>query len=289
MNLEERKKNYSYHHKNAKLIECSINLLQENIKDLYIEEYLVSNMSLSEDVIEIKKKQCIRNRDAYVKLLVGVVVSWSEELLKRLLYEKDGFTDEQITKVHQLKDSRQKWLTILKISFCNFFFKYKKGDSLYAKIKSPEKESKINKSVRLKYLEVKLLIEEEIFPTIDLRNKVQHGEWLYAFEAPDSLKYDKKLTGLIRKQNIRTVQTKILDIVAVYKMINDIVTYKKNNEFVLNKDSTPFEHFFDINCHRIERNKMNLKHLNEKVYSVSKKRRKSCFLKLIEHEIGHFC
>jgi hypothetical protein len=263
MNIIERKNNYNYHHKNIKLIEHSIDLLQRNIKDSYIDEYNIGQSSFNDDLKNKKKILCIEDREAYVRLLVGVVVSWSEELLKRLLYEKNGFEDEQIIRIHKLKDARQKWLTIFKVSFCSSFFTYDLNDPLYTKIKNPESESKIKTTTKLRYQEVKSLIENEIFPTIDLRNKVQHGEWLFAFEPPFSLKYDPNLTGLIRKQNIRVIQTKINDITAIYKMIKDIVTYDNKNIFSLNKKSTPFEYFFDINCHRIEHNKENLKYLNE--------------------------
>lgn len=266
MNQKERKNNYDYHHKNIKLIEHSIGLLQRNIKDSYIEEYVISQLSLTSPLKEKRQNQCTQNREAYVRLLIGVVVSWSEELLKRLLFEKEGFKEEQIIRIHQLKDARQKWLTIFKVSFCSSFFPYDQNDPLFTKINKLESESIIKRSTRLKYQEVKTLIEDEIFPAIDLRNKVQHGEWLFAFEPPYSIKFAQDLTGQIRKQNIRTIQTKINDITTIYKMIKDVVTYDTNSIFSLNEKSTPFEHFFDINCHRIEHNKENLNYLNEKVY-----------------------
>jgi hypothetical protein len=261
----EKINNYNYHHKNVKLIEHSITLLQNNIKESYINEYNIDRLAMEDSLKFIRKSECIKNRDAYVKLLIGIVASWSEELLKRLLYEKDGFKNEQIKYIHLLKDARQRWLTIFKVSFCNPFYIYNVGDPLFSAITDPEKEKNIKKSARLKYGEVKTLIEEEIFPIIDLRNKVQHGEWLYAFEPPNSINHSSELTGLIRRENIRSIQTKIKDITTIYKMIKDVVTYN-NKEFTLDKKSTPFEHFFDINCHSIEHNKENLYYLNEKVY-----------------------
>lgn len=266
MTTPERIKNYQYHHKNIKLIEHSICLIKDNIKDTYIKEYEIDSDFKNSSTKSHFKKIITTNRNAYIKLLLGIVASWSEELLKRLLYEQNAFTNEQILGIHKLKDARQKWVITFKISFCKQFFSVTKSDPLFMKIQNPESESKINKSLRNKYLDVKNLIEKEIFPVIDLRNKVQHGEWEFAFTPPHSIAFDQQITTLIRRENIRTIQTKVNDIKAIYRMITDLGTYNKQNKFNLDKKSSPFEYFFDSNYERIEFNNKNLNTFTEKKY-----------------------
>jgi hypothetical protein len=264
-----KKDSYDKHHKNIKLIEHSINLLQKNIKNTYIQEYEIEQSSKSLVLKKQIKEKFSLDRDAYLKILLGVITSWSEELIKRLLFENNAFKSEQIIKIHLLQDARQKWQMTFKVAFCNAFLTYSASDPLYKKISNPENEKKIKRSLRIKFLDTTDLIKDEIFPVIDLRNKVQHGEWLFAFEPPHSIKFDGPLTGKIRKENIRTIQTKINDIETLYKMIKDVATYNGTKDFKLGKKTNPYEYFFNQNYERIEFNKENLKNLTEKKYRQS--------------------
>jgi hypothetical protein len=260
MEAKTRADNFLAHHQNVKLIEQGIALIQGDIKHTYIEEYIVSQSKRKTKGDDIKRIQ--RNRVAYVRILSGIIVSWSESLLKRLIHEPNAFLPEQIDKFHKLQDAREKWRLILKMSFCNKFLKIDPTDPTFTKITRPEDIPTIKKSLRLKYASVHDLISNEIFPSIDLRNKVQHGEWKIAFNPPHSIVKDGPLTAKVNKQNIRTLQTLIHDIESIYKMIVDIATFSGTKTFNLG-NSTPFEHFFDGNYERIEANKKNLLALNE--------------------------
>lgn len=263
MDAKTRVKNFQSHQKNIKAIEFGLNLIQENIRKTYIDEYnWINHLPVDSKKVEYVKE----SRTAYLRILTGLIVSWSEELLKRLIHESNAFKPLQILRFHELKDSRQKWTLILKLSFCNQFIKFDQNDPLYENIKKPEDHTKINRSIRAKYKDVNNLIENEIFPSIDLRNKVQHGEWKIAFTPPVSISTDQQLTTAIHIQNIRTLQTRINDITAIYQMIKDLATFSQSKTFKLNNKTSPFEHFFDKNYERIEANRNNLKALNEAEY-----------------------
>jgi hypothetical protein len=260
MDAKTRSLNFQSHQKNIKSIEFGLELIQQKIRESYIQEYLC-------DPTKIKQVAFIKeSRLAYVRILTGLIVSWSEELLKRLIHEANAFEPLQISRFHELKDSRQKWTLILKLSFCNQFIKFDQNDPLYTRITEPENHKTIKKSIRGKYKDVFDLLSNEIFPAIDLRNKVQHGEWKIAFTPPLSIAIDQQITTAIYVQNIRTLQTKINDIKAIYQMIKDLATFTNLYSFKLNQNISPFEHFFDKNYERIEANKDNLIALNEAKY-----------------------
>jgi hypothetical protein len=254
MDLKIRHKKYLFHHKNVKAIELAIKLMMENVKKSYLSEFELNKSKFKDD--KIKKSLILESRLVYTRILSGLLVSLSEEMLKRLLFEPKAFKEQQIIKIYEIRSLAVKWKTVFKIAFCNQFVKYDQNDPMYKRIEIPENEISIKKSTREKYKNVMLLLENEIFPMIDLRNKVQHGEWKYAFTPPNSFDYNENLTHELYKENIRTIQTKLNDIKVIYKMIKDLATFSIN--FKLNLELNPFEHFFDINYERIERNKKNL-------------------------------
>jgi hypothetical protein len=263
MDSSSKALNLRHHQQNIKLIEEGIKLMQKDIKLTYIREQEIVDEST---VNWMQQKEVIKqNRIIYVRILSGLIVSWSEQLLKRLILEAGAFKPEQVDKFHQLQNSRHKWTTIFKLAFCNSYLPYDPVDPLFSNIREPESITSIRRSARDKYVSVLRVINEEIFPVIDLRNKVQHGEWKIAFDQPHSINRDTNLTAQVNRQNIRTLQTLIHDIQAIYKMIKDVATFR-GGSFNLSSRATPFEYFYDKNFERIESNKKNLTTYPESQY-----------------------
>jgi hypothetical protein len=255
MDSSSKALNLRHHQQNIKLIEEGIRLMQKDIKQTYIQEQQIIDESPANWMME--REMFKQNRTIYVRVLSGLIVSWSEQLLKRLILEAGAFKPEQVDKFHQLQNSRHKWTAIFKLAFCNSYLPYDTADPLFTNIREPENITSIRRSARDKYVSVLRVINEEIFPVIDLRNKVQHGEWKIAFDQPHSINRDTNLTAQVNRQNIRTLQTLIHDIQAIYKMIKDVATFR-GGSFNLSSGATPFEYFYDKNFERIESNKKNL-------------------------------
>jgi hypothetical protein len=255
--MKKNKTPFYQHHENIKLIEAAIKLMIDDVKQTIIDKY-ENDFTVNIYLKEVNKTKLKQKQDAYTKILLGLIISWTEELTKRLLYEPNAFKKEQITEILAIESSPDRWKVVFKVAFYNCFRKnYDVINPLYKGVDIDELA--ISKSLRIKYNAVAATIEDEIFPAIKLRNKVQHGEWVNAFDK-DTLEYSQPL----KNENIRTIQVKINIIKAIYKMMKELATYNPKDlyllkqKFKLDNKSSPFEYFFDKNYEIIETNKKHL-------------------------------
>ncbi len=231
-----------YHHENVKILEDAIEQIQSNLRSEFVKEYYAQR----------NEKQKIKRKIAiYTRIVSGLVVSWCEEIIKRLYHENNAFTEEQIEILHT-HNLQQKWEIAFKIAFCKAYNVRNPLSSPIYKDIDPLQATNVSRSAKDKYQNVRSLIEVELLPAFNLRNKVQHGEWLKAFEPPNSLNFSPELTANVNKENIIMLQTKINQFKAVYQMIHDLAVFKQGNNTVT------FERDFDDNYERIESNRRHL-------------------------------
>ena len=232
---------YKYHQENVLAIQQGMKYTLENIKNGIINEHL-SNESH-------QKRRHKRYVLIQTRILSGLVVSWSETIIKRLYYEPNAFSDIQIQKLHEL-NLQQKWEFALKVAFCKAYNVGPSNDTPLFNHIDIESQTNIPRSARDRYRHIKNLITNELLPAINIRNKVQHGEWLKAFEPPNSLEFSRELTRDVNREDIISLQTKINQFKAIYQLIHDLAVFKQGNAAVT------FERDFDKNYHRIESNRI---------------------------------
>lgn len=235
-----KQKMYKYHQENVLAIQQGMKYTLENIKSGIIKTHLSNNISESK-----KHKRYILIQ---TRILSGLVVSWSETIIKRLYYESNSFSDLQIEKLHEL-NLQQKWEFALRVGFCKSYnCSYSNASPLFNHI-NIESQTSIPRSARDKYKHIVNLIVDELLPAINIRNKVQHGEWIKAFTTPNSLEFSGELTRDINKEDIISLQTKVNQFKAIYQLVHDLVVHKQGNETIT------FERDFDKNYQRIENNR----------------------------------
>ena len=234
--MTEREKNFKYHQENVLAIEEGIGFTMYNIKKGIIQEHK-SNSS-------IEKKKMKRYVIIQTRILSGLIVSWSEEIIKRLYFEPNAFSDIQIEQLHKL-NLQQKWESALKVAFCKAYnIRTLNSSPMFIGVEI-ETQNNVSRTARDRYFRVLSLIEDQLVPAINIRNKVQHGEWLKAFNPPHSLGFNPEMTGNINRENIVVLQSKINQIKALYQLIHDLAA---GNSY------STFDRDFDRNYMRIESN-----------------------------------
>src|SRR5690606_7120476 len=93
------------------------------------------------------------------------------------------------------------------------------------------------------YLELRDIIADNLVPNFLIRNKVQHGEWEYAFKPRYSAEFSQDITDKINKENIVTTTSRYILVNAIYQMIVDLGRFRSNS-FALDSMLTPFEYFY---------------------------------------------
>lgn len=235
----DRKKMYKYHQENVLALQQGIKYTLENIKEGIIKKHLSKT---SYENKKYKKYILIQKR-----ILSGLIISWSENIIKRLFYEPNTFSDSQIQMLHKHKP-RQQWKYALQIAYCKAYdINVDYSRPLY-KVDIVA-QTNVPRTARHKYNDIYKLIKDEIIPAMDIRNKVQHGEWFKAFEPPNSLVLSQKFTQAVNKENIIILQTRINQFKTIYQLIHDLAVSKDNNR------RRTFERDFDKNYDRIESNR----------------------------------
>jgi hypothetical protein len=261
-------------------------------------------------LLELQIKTCIRNLgkcsedekrqkieeeiELYTKLLSGAVIIWCECLIKALFYEPGAFKEEQINRLLSRQTSlEQKWQLALNCAFFKSHYQsLEKYDEEYKPTEPIPKDDTIKKLPnyndikKLKELIGKIEDGEEplktaLVPAIDIRNKIQHGDWVYAFKEatfnPDkTLKeapiYDDATTSKVNDENILTLRIKRNSFRMIYQLIKDLVVFKQYGKYRGNKgtspDSTPFQGNFRKMYKKILYNQTLLENANYDKYKA---------------------
>lgn len=239
--MTDKEKYYKWHQENVLAIEEGLGFVMGNIKNGIIQEHLAKSTG--------ERKKAKRYVLIQSRILSGLIVSWSEEIIKRLFYEPNAFSEIQIQKLHEL-NLQQKWEFALKTAFCNAYnLRNPSGQPLYNGI-DIENHTSVSRTARDRFRHIMNLINDELLPAINIRNKVQHGEWIKAFNPPNSLSFSPNLTGEINRENIVVLQTKINQFQAIYQLIHDLAA---------GSNASTFERDFDRNYKRIESNRQLLR------------------------------
>ncbi len=167
---------YERRRQNVQKINDAITLLELQIKTC------IRNL---ENCSNISEKQKVENKiELYTNLLAGAVIIWCETLIKALFYEYGAFEEEQITQLLDKKKSlEQKWTLALS---CAFFKAYSgqpyNPTSPITKKNTILSLNTIHQSEKDKFAKLYDLIELRLCPAIKIRNKIQHGDWVFSFK-----------------------------------------------------------------------------------------------------------
>jgi len=255
MNAAQKISHFQKYNINIKFLEQGINLIEKEIKS----KLIAAEIETASD-----KKEKLNNEISILnRIQLGNIISWSEVLIKRLLFEPNAYYQEQIELIINERGLGNKWRLCFKQAFIKAFnlSSYNPTNPNYSGIHI-NSHSPISLDLVTKYNNVKDSISLDLIPNIDLRNKVQHGEWKNAFKKPAPSSglgniplFEPSLSIQLESLNLLILKNKINNLKALYKLIKDLATFKKYGQFKLDNSITPFEYFFNQNYNRIHQNR----------------------------------
>jgi len=227
--------------------------------------------SAIKEIDSMLSKTISKNEESLIqplKRIYGILIGiWAECRLNKLLYEKFGFNDIHRKNIRSGDNIFEQWQISVEIAFC---VNYK-----------PEDLFQLPFSARTKLDEILKMLEEDLKPIIEIRNKLAHGQWVYPFNNECTQIEEKKKKDLI-DENFLTLRWKKELISRIAVIINNLVTSKEH-----------FENDFDNNYKEIEEIKKKLKrYSNNKYYSEYIKNKQENYQKHRTHEdffIPAFC
>ncbi len=243
MTRNEIKIYFDYHNSNMKYLKIGYDEIRNQIKLFYKSTDKNGNLIYNFEDSDIRKIYIRKKEQSFNRILSGIQVSWAEESLKRLLYEKDLLNDNQRNYILK-KPLIEKWLETFKIIFCIAYDLMPANDEFCSQVDIKRERNNLGNELVEQYLLLRKIISENLTPNFAIRNKVQHGEWNFAFEAPISEVFSQTLTDKIKKENIVTTTSRYLIVNSIYNMIVDLGRFRSNS-FALDSITTPFEYFYE--------------------------------------------
>lgn len=208
---------YKHHIKNIKEIEGAISLVELDLR-----RYI----SIQQENHTYK----------YTKLLSYLITCWTEVRILKLAYEQNGFSQIERETIISANTLNNKWVTALNIAI----------SKAYRINKNIDIPAQLPFTARSRYNELISLILNDLLPSIEIRNRIAHGQWKIAF-SNDLKSISPQLTGALRQENIVNLQLKKKLLIGLAALIHDLVV-----------SPITFERDFDKNYESIEQNKRNL-------------------------------
>lgn len=218
---------YLQHCENLRMIERAISCVQ-----LALRNYI----SLEDGV----------NSQIYTRLLSHLVNTWVEVRLLKLTYEPFAFSDDKKLEILKGGSLEDKWKIALDNSFCKAFKLTDKNKIMTS--------NTVQFTARKRYEALKQLIEKDLLSSAEVRNRIAHGQWKFAFTF-DLLKISSDLMREIKKENILTLQFRLALFKSMGQIIHDLAVSKKT-----------FERDFDENYGKIEVQLQNSKNVDFRLY-----------------------
>lgn len=197
----------------------------------------------------------VNNEITHTRILSHLITCWAEVRVHKLIYEDQAFSNSEIAQIiaHGVT-LENKWIKALNIS-------YVKAHNL--NLLTPIETQLFGEDLR-RYSEIKKLINNDLLSSIQVRNRIAHGQWKIAFSS--SLKsVSNDLTTRISQENIVSLQLKRNLLDGLARLIHDLAV------------SPPtFIRDFNRNFNFIEENKRNLhkrSYTNYKLKMVQKYQR----------------
>lgn len=180
--------------------------------------------------IALSAKEAIRQKQNvrilfYNRLYALTLGAWAEVRLKKLLCDVGGFPEKIRKKVETEKTLFDQWSMCVEAAFSH------KYNAIPAKLP---------KTAKLRYASIIEFMRTHLEPTITIRNKLAHGQWIYPLNS-DCTNVETESKKTLQQQNIMGLQYKKEMLNAVASIIHDLVVSRPT-----------FERDFDKHFQKIE-------------------------------------
>jgi hypothetical protein len=149
--------------------------------------------------------------DAFLKTGMLLVGGWAENRLRKLTYEPNGFSTAEQTAIRGSNSQLDAWKVALELGF----------RKRYA-VPNAQLLTTLPITARSYYQTLSGVIENELKPIIEARNKLAHGQWSRALNSEND-DFSPIHMALINGENAHTVKCKMRILESLARLIHDLV------------------------------------------------------------------
>lgn len=191
---------YKYHQKNLKSIEYAL-----KTTGLQLRSAVASNAS--------------RDIYTYTRLYSFLLAAWTECRLNKLLFEANGFTEAERKRVQNGTKHLERWELAIDGAFRKHYNVPRANLSI----------QNLPHSAFGRLTTLREILEIDLRPVIELRNKLAHGQWEYPLNSEED-DVSSDLCKALKQENILSLQYKHQIIHHLTDLIHDLVVSKETFE-----------------------------------------------------------
>ena len=200
-------------------------------------------------VISKTTKQFLRiNQDVSAMQLTRVYAlllgAWAECRLSKLLHKAGGFEKKEVEKITQISSIKDRWDKVIHVAFSKHYSTRKLSVRT------------LGHTAHSRYIAIRNELEHNLYPVIELRNRLAHGQMEYPLKNPPK-DVSTELMKELKTMNILTLQYKKTLLGHVIDLIECLVVSKPT-----------FERDFDEIYNRITETSGRLKGANYREYRI---------------------
>ena len=185
-----------------------------------------------------------RTVSSFVCLYALLLGAWAECRLNKLVYEPQGFNDGTRDDIRFEKTQLNKWKKAVELAFRGQYG-----------IPKAQLSTVLPHSAKARYTDLLEMLEDDLGPVIELRNKLAHGQWVYPLNSEGNDIAQEQMEAL-RAENLLHLQIKKKLLESLSAAIHDLVVSKPT-----------FERDFDEHFRSIVENRRNLKNRDYKTWA----------------------
>jgi hypothetical protein len=181
---------------------------------------------------------------SFTRLYAFLLGAWAETRLNKLINENGAFSEADKAKILAQSSQLEQWLKVVEVSFRNY----------YKIPKAHLDEKTLPHSAYHRFHTIQTIINNDLRPIIEVRNKLAHGQWIYPLNT-QATDVEKAKFTLINNENLLSLQLKQSLVATVADIVHDLAV------------SLPtFERDFDAHYRKITCAQNNLLHRDFRKY-----------------------
>ncbi len=176
-----------------------------------------------------------KTADALLKTAMLLLGAWAENRLRKLAYEPNGFSQREREMVSAATSQMESWKKAIELGFRKRYGMPKADLSASLPI-----------TARSHYQTLLVILEDDLKPIIEVRNKLAHGQWSRTLNNAND-DFSQEMMARISGENALTVKFKKRLLNYLAQLIHDLVA---GNE--------AFERDFDLHFKNLEQAKRDI-------------------------------
>lgn len=148
---------------------------------------------------------------AFLKVYVLLLGAWAEVRLLKVLHEPNGFADADVATIMSENSLLNKWKMAVYLGFCRRYG-----------VNTAPTELNIGFDAFSKYDRIQSLLDGDLRPIIEIRNKLAHGQWARPFNN-DLTEISQERMQQLNTENPLSCKFKKKIIECIANLINDLV------------------------------------------------------------------